>query len=149
MLILAREMLSPDVILPNLVAVMAVDGVLDEKTSSSGTAMVAMKVACLEELAILIEASQNLSEEVQFESLVSCVASELETYCGNRAIQKAGLAAVVALRDKNLALTLQSLSSLPTLQLNIVKQLANAYERPLAKQILNYTTKAPVQAKTD
>ena len=149
MLVLAREMLSPDVILPNLVAVMAVDGVLDERSASSGTAMVAMKVACLEELAILIEASQNLSDEVQFESLVSCVASELEAYYGNRAIQKAGLAAVVALRDKNLGLTLQSLSSLPSLQLNILKQLANAYERPLAKQILNYTTKAPVQAKTD
>jgi hypothetical protein len=86
MLILAREMLSPDVILPNLVAVMAVDGVLEERASSSGTAIVSMKVACLEELAILIEASQNLSEELQFESLVSCVASELEAYCGNRAI---------------------------------------------------------------
>jgi hypothetical protein len=60
MLILAREMLSPDVILPNLVAVMAVDGVLEERASSSGTAIVSMKVACLEELAILIEASQNL-----------------------------------------------------------------------------------------
>jgi hypothetical protein len=51
-----------------------------------------------------------------------------------------GLGALVALRDKNMGLTLKAIceGGLTTQQYNLVKQLANAYDRNLSKQIANY-----------
>lgn len=45
------------------------------------------------------------------------------------------LGALLSLRDKNKTFTLQAIVQLERTQFNIVKQLANAYERTLSKQI--------------
>ena len=45
------------------------------------------------------------------------------------------LGAILGLRDKSKTLTLAGIMDLPNLQINIIRQLANAYERTLAAQI--------------
>jgi hypothetical protein len=54
---------------------------------------------------------------------------------GNKNIQMASLACLVALRDKNVSQTIKAIiaGGLSTVQVNIIKQLANAYERTLSK----------------
>ena len=47
------------------------------------------------------------------------------------------LGALLALRDKNLNFTLNSIVNLPIMQINIIKQLANAFEKNFGRQILN------------
>ena len=42
------------------------------------------------------------------------------------------LGAILGLRDKSKTLTLAGIMDLPNLQINIIRQLANAYERTLA-----------------
>lgn len=52
----------------------------------------------------------------------------------------AALGCLVALRDKSVGQTIKAIvaGGLSTMQVNIIKQLANAYERTLSKQILSY-----------
>lgn len=52
-------------------------------------------------------------------------------------VQMAGLGAILALRDKSMGMTINAImgAGLTQPQFNIVKQLANAYDRTLAKQI--------------
>jgi hypothetical protein len=58
------------------------------------------------------------------------------------------LGAILALRDKKQELTIQSILDLPHNQFNIVKQLSNAFERTLAKQILEAYNQRDVSSTT-
>ena len=143
---LAQEMLSADVMLPNLVAVITEDMVQptqQTKRPQSGanavqnSAEITIKITALETLRNLIEASHNLTDDHHFDSLIQCAVAVLYLHQGNKMIQMSTLSILAALRDKNMDLTVKSIlsGSLSQVQLNIVKQLANAYDRTLAKQL--------------
>lgn len=76
-------------------------------------------------------------EEHQIDSLVQIVAITLKDHSTNKGIQMPSLGAFLSLRDKQQDMTLDCLTQLPQNQLNIIKHLANAYERTLYRQILD------------
>lgn len=65
---LAQEMLSADVLLPNLVAFITADLLVQSKSFS--TIDIQLKVFALEHLRALIEGSEHLDNEAHFESLI-------------------------------------------------------------------------------
>eukprot|EP00347_Sterkiella_histriomuscorum_P005558 403356151 len=126
---LTIEVLSSNVILPYLI------GELEELSQDSQ--QLSQKISGLEMLVILLK-SAELDEEIQFESTIGVIGQILSQYSTQRSIQNPSLGAILQLRDSNQEATLKCIQNLPSLQFNIIKQLANAYDRNLAKQISQY-----------
>lgn len=78
-----------------------------------------------------------MDEYIQYESTVSAIGSILNNHSSLKSIQMPSLGAILLLREQNLRFTLKAILELPHLQFSIVKQLANAYEKTLAKQLFD------------
>ncbi|CDW90677.1 clip-associating protein [Stylonychia lemnae] len=126
---LVMEVLTPNVILPNLV------GILEE--ISDDNTQIPIKLSGLDTLCILLKEAK-LSEQIQFESTVQIISQILQNHSSQKQVQISSLKAIQILRDKNVKFTLESINLLSNLQQNILKQVANVFDRNLAKQIINY-----------
>jgi len=73
---------------------------------------------------------------MQMESVASAIGRTLLQHCNQKSVQMPCLASCLALRDKNPDLALRALVCLPPHQFNIIKQLANAYERSFARELM-------------
>eukprot|EP00350_Pseudokeronopsis_sp_OXSARD2_P001784 CAMPEP_0170547716 /NCGR_PEP_ID=MMETSP0211-20121228/6067_1 /TAXON_ID=311385 /ORGANISM="Pseudokeronopsis sp., Strain OXSARD2" /LENGTH=175 /DNA_ID=CAMNT_0010852867 /DNA_START=1349 /DNA_END=1876 /DNA_ORIENTATION=+ len=128
LLAMAEEILTPELLLPQVVNILdSLDGNLSEMKT---------KVSALEFLSSLLSKCELEFEEMQVESIAGCVGKVLIQHCNQKAIQMPSLASFLALRGKNCDMALKAILKLPPQQFNIIKQLANAYERTLAKQLL-------------
>jgi len=134
-LAIVKQVLTAELVLPHFLAAFDRDGANDFQYILEG----------LYFLHSLVDEASSLSEEAQFCAIIQTVANHLQTFLtsGKRPVstqrhfELAALSVILALRDKNTGLCITAIVNLPPDQITIAKQLAQQFEKALARQIDN------------